>query len=948
MTKKSKIILGASLAGAAVIAAGIPLFAWGVQTAEINRQKKSTAYEALSKFSNGSLEENNNNLQTSLKDLNTKHKALVSAEKTLTSAESELSSAQGEEAINAAQEKVNAAQSAFALARQNYKEEKTKADLLFKQTEENLDKAGEIVSYDFGKENISLGSGDKKQDYKMKDIAAKYILAVKKYADLKKGYELSNVNWNFPQEKDVNKILEFYSKFISRLEIINDSNLNTITKAWAAGVKFDWEIMMNNYSSGGRYTVNWYAWNPGSAYPMNSFYRTVSRVPESEALNILDTLKEAVENKITLSKVVVKNNVNVFLRVKYNKELLDFYKDPSLKQISVADLIAKNQNPKQANLNKLYSWYATEYYKAADHGEGEDLKELVLYKDNKFNEVENSIELIIDNNSVYLYGLGLTQKDLEAKNVGIVGIQGNDKTTNGKKLYDAILKMSTTTNDTPNEVYQSGYKTSKTAANNMKLVAEKVAELIAGESGAWSPTIRYDADGVGSDPVQNIVVNIRDDEGNVDLTEFNKWLNQEQFFFGREGSSFYTESRMKELDSDPGLAKSREYLENLGYGFLKTSQTKYGDITQQQFYYGALEAFKGYLQFKSTTEQEGFKYFAKQVPTYGIDTYEYDERTEAGVGAYNGSTANFQFNADPYYSLPKWSVTSFANHESVMGHHNQIYYANKFLAKFNDENLGNIFDYTSYVEGWALFMEWFAIEAGYYGTPDYNNKDNDYYAMPVDFSYAKGITNFFTKEAAENPDNITDAMIKQIKDLHGGVYWTLVDSINRSSSDKEHAQKAVKLANMLQYFGALNEAQLRNMRRAVDTAFHGTGIEGQEDLPAGASIKDVRDFMKANSALGIGDITADSKRYLNLPGQATSYNAGKENMLALYDKVRKALKLSREEFINKVHGFSIEGENFEAKEHGYVQELLQYILMNGALPLGALDDVVNLGYNLKK
>ncbi|CRH47972.1 Uncharacterised protein [Mycoplasmopsis arginini] len=34
-----------------------------------------------------------------------------------------------------------------------------------------------------------------------------------------------------------------------------------------------------------------------------------------------------------------------------------------------------------------------------------------------------------------------------------------------------------------------------------------------------------------------------------------------------------------------------------------------------------------------------------------------------------------------------------------MGHHNQIYYAKKFLKKIDGLTIGDIFSYTSYVEG---------------------------------------------------------------------------------------------------------------------------------------------------------------------------------------------------------------------------------------------------------
>ena len=340
---------------------------------------------------------------------------------------------------------------------------------------------------------------------------------------------------------------------------------------------------------------------------------------------------------------------------------------------------------------------------------------------------------------------------------------------------------------------------------------------------------------------------------------------------------------------------------DLGYDFLKSSNKTYGSITEQQFYYGALEAFKGYEQFKKMTMDYGRSFFGNKVPDYDIQTYEYAKRALVSVGAEDPENKRFSFNCDLYYSLPKWSVTSFANHESVMGHHNQFMSADNFLAKVDKVNLGpRTFNYTSYIEGWALFMEWFGIEAGYYGTPDYTS--DDYYAVPKDFSFAKGITSFAT---ADNVSKLE--VIEQIKNLHGGVYWNKVAEVNKyTGKDEDHAKAAIKLANMLQYIGA--------------------------------SIKQARDYMTKNSALGIADITSESKRYFNLAGQATSYNSGKEVFMDLYRKIHNKLGLTREQFINQVTP--------EFKEHGQIKKFFDLILRNSALPMGAIEEIMKRVYGI--
>ncbi|BAP39502.1 DUF885 family protein [Metamycoplasma canadense] len=766
-----------------------------------------------------------------------------------------------------------------------------------------------------------------------KKYTAEYVvLSYKKFKS-----ELDNlrqtVDYYYPSKEDANKIVDFYQSWIDKFNRINKNNLDVVTTAWTSGLKYDWEIAKDVYQSDLRLVGAFLEWGTTHAYPINN-RGLFKRITGEKAEKVQRNLKEGLESKIVLSKVVIKNNINSFLKDFYNNQLLEFAKS-SESEKSVLDIIESNKTI-DAKTKAFHKFYVSEYYNASKHGLGENISELKVYKNNELKELEDTIEVhdLKASKTYKFYGLGLTQKDLDAKNVGLGSISGLGKERNGNQIYSTILKFSTTSNDNSQEVFNSGYETSKTAAENMKKTAAAVAKLITGdEKSAWEPTIKYDEDGIGSKEASDITLKIRNDKGEINLSEFNKWLNQEKFFFGREDSTYYNDTIKKSLDEDTKLADARENLKNNGYEHLKNSDEKYGSITNKQFYYGALEAFKAYNQFRERTMNEGFTYFPKQVPKYGIGTYNFANRHVQGVGAYSGSSrvekdafGAFIFNPDPYYGLPKWSVTSFANHEGVMGHHNQIYYAQRFLKNIDGLTIGNVFRYTSYAEGWALFMEWFGIEAGYYGTPNYES--DDYYAFPTSFKTARGITNFVK---ATEASKVTEEEIKGMKELHGGVYWDLVSSVKQITDEKEHTLKAVELTNMLQYFGALNEAQLRNMRRALDTAYHGE-VNGKADLPANASINDIRKFMKENSALGIGDITSDSKRYLNYPGQATSYNSGKEAMLKLYDRVRKSKGLTRKEFVSN-------------KEN--IKEFLNLLLETGALPLDTLKEIVELHYKLK-
>lgn len=828
--------------------------------------------------------------------------------------------------------------------------EKSKLDLKIAELETNKNKVSEQI--DANKKelealNKEYADSVKKSDELSKllskendnspasqEAAARHILELKD--DLENELENAKLDdISAPTDEQSKKISEIYGKYIEKISKINDASLTSDSLAWKYAIKYDWEIAKGHHDNQLRLLNPTFFYGNASVYPMNAFSNQYGKYGQLPYKQLLANFKEAVQHKIVMSKVYSKMVVNAFVGRLFQEELTKFVEDKSKNEISVADLIESSSL--EGNWKEFLKYYATTYYNAATHGLGEDIKELKLYKENKTNEKELSIDARDKGGKIVkLYGLGLTEKDLNQRNVGL-GFAEGDATVNGQSMYRQILKMATTSDLTDDQVNNIGYETTKKSAENSKKIANQAADLIVGKGKKWEAKIKYDADGIGPEEIKEETVVIRDEKGNIDIPSFTKWLNDEEFFFGREGSAYWTDTIKNGLKTDPNLKKYVGELTKFDYDQLLTKgnkDAKHGSITNEEFYYGGLSAFKAYEQFKKTTQNYGRKFFANEVPDYDIQTYKFNEREFVGVGAYNSGIKKFMFNVDPYFSLPKWSVTSFANHESMMGHHNQLMYAQKYLSsvgEFGKYKLGNVFHYTSYVEGWALFMEWFGIEAGFYGTPDYDNKDGDLYAMPVDFSTAHGITNFFT---AKTEAEVTDDMIQQIKDLHNGVYWNKVAQVNKyENQDKKHAMDAVKLANLLQYQGALNEAQLRNMRLALDTAYHGKGVKGHEDLPAGASINQVREFMKKNSSLGIGDITSESRRYLSYVGQATSYNSGKAVMMDLYTKVQKKLGLTRREFVEK-------------DDHKYVKEFFDALLRNSALPMDALIKSVSAKYGL--
>jgi uncharacterized protein (DUF885 family) len=81
-------------------------------------------------------------------------------------------------------------------------------------------------------------------------------------------------------------------------------------------------------------------------------------------------------------------------------------------------------------------------------------------------------------------------------------------------------------------------------------------------------------------------------------------------------------------------------------------------------------------------------------------------------GAMDGSRPGiFYSNLRDMNEVPKWGMPTLAYHEGVPGHHWQISIAQELtgLPQFR-----KVIPFTAYAEGWALYCEWLAKEAGWY------------------------------------------------------------------------------------------------------------------------------------------------------------------------------------------------------------------------------------------
>jgi uncharacterized protein (DUF885 family) len=79
--------------------------------------------------------------------------------------------------------------------------------------------------------------------------------------------------------------------------------------------------------------------------------------------------------------------------------------------------------------------------------------------------------------------------------------------------------------------------------------------------------------------------------------------------------------------------------------------------------------------------------------------------------------------------------------------------------------------------------------------------------------------------------------------------------------------------------GRLGWVIWRAIRRVVATGLHGEGWTEQQAV----------DYFLANGPTSEGQVRAEIRRYIVMPGQATAYKVGMLNILELRERARKAL-----------------------------------------------------------
>lgn len=95
---------------------------------------------------------------------------------------------------------------------------------------------------------------------------------------------------------------------------------------------------------------------------------------------------------------------------------------------------------------------------------------------------------------------------------------------------------------------------------------------------------------------------------------------------------------------------------------------------------------------------------------------QFKQATSSGAyyqsGAMDGTRPGIFFaNLRDMKEVPKWSMPTLAYHEGVPGHHWQLSIAQELTGV---PQFRKLVPFTAYVEGWALYCEWLAKQAGWY------------------------------------------------------------------------------------------------------------------------------------------------------------------------------------------------------------------------------------------
>lgn len=370
-----------------------------------------------------------------------------------------------------------------------------------------------------------------------------------------------------------------------------------------------------------------------------------------------------------------------------------------------------------------------------------------------------------------------------------------------------------------------------------------------------------------------------------------------------------------------------------------TNTTMTNSISPEAAYIGSSRAVYQYLVYKANVSDH-------IASAFKVTPHNWTLRSGVGGAAYaseglgtaewvNKGWGGFYLDVNPYFGLQKWSMSTLTNHEAVSGHVFQFDYASANPADADAVS----FSSTAYAEGWGLFSEWFATQLGVYGQPTQ--------ASGLFTKDSNGVETFTQKDVLTLPTFGTNSKTTDItqlsSDYANGVYGLPVKKAN-AAGQADPAPTETKMNNQtyydaLQYFGFLNERQLRAMRIPVDVGIH-AGTDGTFKKGSGYSLQEARDYLTSNSGLGVDDIKRETKRYLEYTAQATSYYNGLNEMQSYFLKAKTLFEKNNP-------GVTFMDWNEPVNTKNNTQDLFDLILRNNDVPMPVLSWAVDKYLNQK-
>lgn len=405
------------------------------------------------------------------------------------------------------------------------------------------------------------------------------------------------------------------------------------------------------------------------------------------------------------------------------------------------------------------------------------------------------------------------------------------------------------------------------------------------------------------------------------------------------------DANVTKTNGDAGNLYVKYITEKLSPATIQTSNTitntiMTNSISPQAAYIGSSRAVYQYLVYKANVSDHIASAFKPTPHNWTLRSGEGGAAyASSGLGAAewaNKGWGGFYLDVNPYFGLQKWSMSTLTNHEAVSGHVFQFDYASANPADADAVS----FSSTAYAEGWGLFSEWFATQLGVYGQP-----------TQASGSFTKdsnGVETFTQKDVLTLPKFGTKSKTTDISQLSSdyanGVYGLPVKTTNPAGQADPKPAEPEKKNNQtyydaLQYFGFLNERQLRAMRIPVDVGLH-AGENGSFKAGTGYSLSEARTYLTSNSGLGVDDIKRETKRYLEYTAQATSYYNGLNEMQSYFLKAKTLFEKNNP-------GATFMDWNEPVNTKNNTQDLFDLILRNGSVPMPVLSWAVDKYLNQK-